>query len=84
MSRSIRGLEGRKRNLLLRYQQVYVQVHKNFDICNEVGSGEKLKTKITKYDGIYIRIIGSAALEEARKLLTSAKRHTFTREKKIK
>jgi hypothetical protein len=49
-----------------------------------VGSGEKLKTKITKYDGIYIRIIGSAALEEARKLLTSAKRHTFTREKKIK
>jgi len=33
---------------------------------------------------IYIYIIVSAALEEARKLLTSAKMHKFTGEKEIK
>ena len=32
----------------------------------------------------FIHIIGSAALEEARKLLTSVKTHKFTREKKIR
>jgi hypothetical protein len=33
---------------------------------------------------MYVYIIGSAAWEEARKLLTSAERHKFTRAKKKK
>ena len=38
-----------------------------FNRCNEVGSGEKLKTEIfTKYAGKNIYIIGSAAFEVAR------------------
>ena len=62
-----------------------------FTRCNEVGSGEKLKTKkflpnTQEYIYIYIYIykIGSAAFEEDKKLLTSAKRHKFTQEKKLK
>ena len=56
-----------------------------FNRCNEVGSSEKLKTEIfTKYAGKNIYLIGSAAFEVARKLLTLAKQYKLTRERKIR
>jgi hypothetical protein len=51
-------------------------------MCNEVGSGDKLKAN--KFSRSYTGqkyILGSAPWEEVRKLFISAKRNKFTCEK---